>query len=84
MIYPLQSLLCAALSCAVKLPRAHPSSSCAKQKGSDRCGIETGCHICYTRGIGAYQFLDLVPNGRDEAGLQGPQDWVRHHDRDED
>jgi predicted dithiol-disulfide oxidoreductase (DUF899 family) len=39
----------------------------------------------YARGIdmvnGAYQFLDLVPKGRDEAGHDDPQYWVRHHDR---
>jgi predicted dithiol-disulfide oxidoreductase (DUF899 family) len=42
----------------------------------------------YARGIdmvnGAYQFLDLVPKGRDEAGHDDPQYWVRHHDRYED
>ena len=25
--------------------------------------------------------LDLVPKGRDEAGLSFTMDWVRHHDR---
>jgi predicted dithiol-disulfide oxidoreductase (DUF899 family) len=39
----------------------------------------------FARGIdmvnGAYQFLDLTPKGRDEAGHDGPQFWVRHHDR---
>ena len=29
----------------------------------------------------AYHFLDLVPKGRDEAGLSYPQAWVRHHDQ---
>ena len=42
----------------------------------------------YARGIdmvnGAYQFLDLVPKGRDEAGHDNPQFWVRHHDRYEE
>lgn len=42
----------------------------------------------YARGIdmvnGAYQFLDLVPKGRDEAGHDDPQYWVRHHDRYEE
>jgi predicted dithiol-disulfide oxidoreductase (DUF899 family) len=31
--------------------------------------------------IGAYQLLDLVPNGRDEEKLESPMAWVRHHDR---
>jgi predicted dithiol-disulfide oxidoreductase (DUF899 family) len=39
----------------------------------------------YARGIdilnGAYHFLDLVPKGRDEDGLEFTQAWVRHHDR---
>ncbi len=33
---------------------------------------------------GAYHYLDLVPKGRDEKDLEGPQDWVRYHDRYED
>lgn len=39
----------------------------------------------YARGldilIGAYNYLDLVPKGRDEAGLPHSMAWVRHHDR---
>ena len=31
-----------------------------------------------------YQYLDLVPKGRDEQDLPDPQAWVRHHDRYED
>jgi predicted dithiol-disulfide oxidoreductase (DUF899 family) len=31
--------------------------------------------------IGAYNFLDLAPKGRDEGGLAWPMAWVRHHDR---
>jgi predicted dithiol-disulfide oxidoreductase (DUF899 family) len=42
-------------------------------------------YSAYARGIdmvnGAYHFLDLVPKGRDEAGHDNPQYWVRHHDR---
>src|SRR5579862_9792719 len=42
-------------------------------------------YSCYARGIdmmnGAYQYLDLVPKGRDEERLEGTQDWVRHHDK---
>jgi predicted dithiol-disulfide oxidoreductase (DUF899 family) len=38
----------------------------------------------YARGIdavnGAYQFLDLVPKGRDEPADGDPQFWVRRHD----
>jgi predicted dithiol-disulfide oxidoreductase (DUF899 family) len=31
--------------------------------------------------IGAYNFLDLAPKGRDEDGLSYGMAWVRHHDR---
>jgi predicted dithiol-disulfide oxidoreductase (DUF899 family) len=29
----------------------------------------------------AYHYLDLVPRGRNEAGLFYSQAWVRHHDK---
>ncbi len=39
----------------------------------------------YARGceamMGTYRLLDLVPKGRDEAGLPYTMAWVRHHDR---
>jgi predicted dithiol-disulfide oxidoreductase (DUF899 family) len=39
----------------------------------------------YGRGLdillGTYNFLDLVPKGRDEEGLAFSMAWVRHHDR---
>jgi predicted dithiol-disulfide oxidoreductase (DUF899 family) len=44
-------------------------------------------YSCYGRGldmlmlIGAYNFLDLAPKGRDEEGLAWSMAWVRHHDR---
>jgi predicted dithiol-disulfide oxidoreductase (DUF899 family) len=42
-------------------------------------------YSCYARGLdmlnGAYHHLDLVPKGRDEAGLSYPQAWVQHHDK---
>ena len=31
--------------------------------------------------LGTYQFLDIVPKGRNEEGLPFPMAWVRHHDR---
>jgi predicted dithiol-disulfide oxidoreductase (DUF899 family) len=31
--------------------------------------------------VGAYNFLDLVPKGRDEDKLQFSMAWVRHHDK---
>ena len=54
----------------------------------DRSGTVFHSYSCYARGIdmlnGAYQFLDLVPKGRDEDALEFTQAWVRHHDRYED
>jgi predicted dithiol-disulfide oxidoreductase (DUF899 family) len=45
-------------------------------------------YSCYARGLdmlnGAYHYLDLVPKGRDEAGLPHSMAWLRHHDRYED
>jgi predicted dithiol-disulfide oxidoreductase (DUF899 family) len=45
-------------------------------------------YSCYARGLdmlnGAYHSLDLVPKGRDEAGLSSPQAWVRRHDQYDD
>ncbi|HXW16103.1 MAG TPA: thioredoxin family protein [Terriglobia bacterium] len=39
----------------------------------------------YARGldilVGTYNFLDLVPKGRDEDGFAHTMAWVRHHDR---
>lgn len=31
--------------------------------------------------VGAYNYLDLAPKGRDEDGLQFTMEWLRHHDR---
>ena len=42
----------------------------------------------YARGLdmvnGAYHLMDLLPKGRDEAGLSYSMEWLRHHDRYED
>ncbi len=42
-------------------------------------------YSAYARGldslVGTYQFLDLVPKGRDEDGLAFSMAWVRHHDK---
>ena len=42
-------------------------------------------YSCFARGldalIGTYQYLDLVPKGRDEEYLPFTMEWVRHHDR---
>jgi predicted dithiol-disulfide oxidoreductase (DUF899 family) len=42
-------------------------------------------YSAYARGLdmlmGAYNYLDLAPKGRDEAALPWTMAWVRHHDR---
>ncbi len=42
-------------------------------------------YSAYARGldilVGTYNFLDLAPKGRDEAGLKHTMAWVRHHDK---
>jgi predicted dithiol-disulfide oxidoreductase (DUF899 family) len=51
----------------------------------DAAGAVFHTYSTYGRGldilIGAYNFLDLAPKGRDEDGLGWPMAWVRHHDR---
>jgi predicted dithiol-disulfide oxidoreductase (DUF899 family) len=50
----------------------------------DESGAIFHTYSCYARGLdmlnGAYHYLDLVPKGRDEAGLPYPMAWVRHRD----
>ena len=45
-------------------------------------------YSAYARGldmlVGAYNYLDLVPKGRDEAELPWTMAWVRHHDKYDD
>jgi predicted dithiol-disulfide oxidoreductase (DUF899 family) len=51
----------------------------------DAQGAVFHTYSAYARGldglIGAYNWLDLAPKGRDEEGLQYGMAWVRHHDR---
>ena len=50
----------------------------------DGSGAVFHTYSCYARGLdtlnAAYQFLDLVPKGRDEDGLGYPMEWVRLRD----
>jgi predicted dithiol-disulfide oxidoreductase (DUF899 family) len=54
----------------------------------DESGAVFHTYSCYARGIdmmnGTYHYLDLVPKGRNEEGPEGPQAWVRYHDKYED
>jgi predicted dithiol-disulfide oxidoreductase (DUF899 family) len=51
----------------------------------DQNGTVFHTYSAYARGldmlVGAYNYLDLVPKGRDEAELPWTMAWVRHHDR---
>jgi predicted dithiol-disulfide oxidoreductase (DUF899 family) len=54
----------------------------------DRQGSVFHTYSTYARGIDllntTYNYLDLVPKGRDEDALDFAQSWVRYHDRYED
>jgi predicted dithiol-disulfide oxidoreductase (DUF899 family) len=66
-----------------------------EMKMADREGVSVFCrnqdgvlfhtYSCYARGIDmmntAYQYLDLVPKGRDEDHLDFVMEWVQYHDR---
>ena len=51
----------------------------------DATGEVFHTYSTYARGgdilLGAYNYLDLTPKGRDEDGLAFTMAWVRHHDR---
>ncbi len=51
----------------------------------DAAGEVFHTYSSYARGldilVGAYNFLDMTPKGRDEDGLGFTMSWVRHHDR---
>jgi predicted dithiol-disulfide oxidoreductase (DUF899 family) len=51
----------------------------------DAAGNIFHTYSSYARGLdillGAYNWLDLTPKGRDEAGLAHGMAWVRHHDK---
>jgi predicted dithiol-disulfide oxidoreductase (DUF899 family) len=51
----------------------------------DKAGSVFHTYSSYARGaevlINTYNFLDLVPKGRDEDGLAFSMAWIRHHDR---
>lgn len=51
----------------------------------DKSGSIFHTYSCYARGtevvLNTYNYLDLVPKGRDEDGLAFTMSWVRHHDR---
>ncbi len=54
----------------------------------DEAGQVFHTYSTYSRGLdillGAYNFLDMTPKGRDEDDLAFSMSWVRHHDRYDD
>ena len=50
----------------------------------DGAGHVYHTYSCYGRGLDnmnvAYQYIDLLPKGRDEAALPHPMAWVKRHD----
>lgn len=54
----------------------------------DETGAVFHTYSTYARGldmlVGAYNYLDLTPKGRDEDDLPFTMEWVRHHDRYDD
>lgn len=55
---------------------------------TDRGGEVFHTYSAYARGLdillGAYNYLDYTPKGRDEDGLAYTMSWIRHHDRYDD
>jgi predicted dithiol-disulfide oxidoreductase (DUF899 family) len=51
----------------------------------DAAGTVYHTYSTYGRGVEVvmttYDLLDLVPKGRDEAGMEYGMEWLRHHDR---
>lgn len=54
----------------------------------DETGDVYHTYSTYARGLdmlnGAYHYMDLLPKGRDEAGLPWPMAWLHRHDQYED
>jgi predicted dithiol-disulfide oxidoreductase (DUF899 family) len=54
----------------------------------DAQGAVFHTYSTYARGldlmIGAYNWLDIAPKGRDEDKLEFTMAWVKHHDKYED
>ena len=71
-------------------PNGYPSEELhgASVFARDESGTVYHTYSTYARGcdilLNTYNFLDLVPKGRDEDGLAFTMQWVRHHDRYDD
>ena len=69
-------------------PNTGSHSKCVSPLNKDQAGKIFHTYSSYARGldmlIGAYNWLDLTPRGRDEAGLKHGMAWVRHHDQYDD
>lgn len=67
----------------VEFPSAEAPGTSVFYKDKDGTIFHT--YSAYARGtenvVNTYNYLDLVPKGRDEDGLPFTMSWVRHHDR---
>ena len=67
---------------------AHGGTPGASAFYKDEGGSVFHTYSTYARGldtmIGAYNWLDIAPKGRDEDELEFTMAWVRHHDKYED
>jgi predicted dithiol-disulfide oxidoreductase (DUF899 family) len=73
-----------------KARKAHPAKEkeftrLRDQLSAERRALPWVREEGYARGldmlVGAYNYLDLVPKGRDEDAPAFTMAWVRHHDR---
>jgi predicted dithiol-disulfide oxidoreductase (DUF899 family) len=68
-----------------KQPFPHEEAPGISIFARDTSGAVYHTYSTYGRGVeivmGTYHMLDLVPKGRDEAGLEYGMEWLRHHDR---
>lgn len=66
-------------------PEAEGEAPGASVFCKDQSGAIYHTYSAYARGldilVGTYNYLDLVPKGRDEDGFAFTMAWVRHHDR---
>jgi predicted dithiol-disulfide oxidoreductase (DUF899 family) len=76
----------------VKMPYKYGTSSFPSDEApglsvfyKDEAGKVFHTYSTYARGgdilIGAYNFLDIAPLGRNEERFDWPMQWVRHHDK---
>jgi hypothetical protein len=64
----------------MKIETMEPKTGATEMNGSKRLSHLFHVRAWARHSSGAYNFLDLVPKGRDEDGLDFTMDWVRRHE----